>query len=402
MDYLKFCTGKQQTIPEIPAQPLFPLQLLPYEIFCRVLGWLNPNDRGPIPLVCNYWKAVIEDITLWETQQEVAVRLKNLREELIDLIGRLDDSCDPQAKQSLQKHLLRVEECLNSVVTSQMLSLDREIIDQIAEEWSCLPLEKITHLQEHTKQARAPWLPALFEITTLFAPFHRAQNNDSMKLNVLDKLIEQEHLGIVFNAISKLERELTKVFVVMKICKGALSKEQIDKTLVVARDIKLGQGTTECHDRASALRVICKSQQLSRKQVDLVITDIQNEITRDAYKVSMIGDMKKLRLTKKQADALLAITKEVPADTVIQEIWDDAILAICERSLQKEQIDAILEEIKPAEESSKHKILKSLFRFNFKSIDELQLDEICGMIHAFSNIKRRRDLFLDIEVYSRD
>jgi hypothetical protein len=141
---------------------------------------------------------------------------------------------------------------------------------------------------------------------------------------------------------------------------------------------------------------------LSRKQVDLVITDIQNEITRDAYKVSMIGDMKKLRLTKKQTDALLAITKEVPADTVIQEIWDDAILAICERSLQKEQIDAILKEIKPAEESSKHKILKSLFRFNFKSIDELQLDEICGMIHAFSNIKRRRDLFLDIEVYSRD
>ena len=217
------CVAESQTASELTVVPPFPIQDLPYEIFCRVLGWL---DRGPIPLVCSYWKSTIEDITLWETQQEVTTRLNKLIKELIHLNTHLDDSCAPEARKSLQKQLLKIDAFLNSEdveVTPQMLELNRETIDQIAEEWSCLPLEKVTHLKEHTASVQGaivPWLPTLFDLTDIFARFHQA-GHIPMKEHAIIDLTTKGFLDTAFNAISKLEFEVSKVEAMRPICEKA-------------------------------------------------------------------------------------------------------------------------------------------------------------------------------------
>jgi hypothetical protein len=392
MNNISSCVAKLQVPSELPAEP-FPIQDLPYEIFCRVLGWL---DRGPIPLVCSYWKSTIEDITLWETQQEVTTHLMKLRTELISLNACLGASCAPQARDSLQKHLLKIEAFLNSEdvkVTPQMLELNRETIDQIAEEWGCLPSKELGDLLGHIIRLQGPYvpcLPTLFELTLFFTNFHKAQI-DPQRVEVFRTLIERGHLDTAFNIISRLELEITKMQAMQLICQNPLSKERIDKALVIARGFKLDEGAFAFHNRACVLIIICKYLKLSRKQVDFVVMVVNEEIKSDHYKLSIISDMKKLKLTKKQVDALLAIIKKTSAPDT-SSIWDKVVRNLCKRPLQAQQIDVILKMIQSAGEISQWKVLKVLFKSNGKLINRPQMDKVCEMLNTFSNEQREEEL----------
>ena len=175
-------------------------------------------------------------------------------------------------------------------------------------------------------------------------------------------------------------------------CEKALSKEQIDKALVIARGIKLGQEPPIFHNRTQALMVICELLQLNRKQVDLVVMAVQEEIEGDYYKLCIISKMKKLKLTEEQVDILLAMIKKIsaPANSYIH---DKAVQGLCNRSLQAQQIDMVLEEIPSSGEYSQWLVLKSLLKFNSERINKLQLDKIYEMIHAFRNSDWRNTLF---------